>query len=201
MLAAPVPLSIRPISGCRALRRWLVSIAATGVSTYALDAIATFAGLALVASGIMRDIELSLAWALLGASYVVWWVGLRVSLAANWALLETTGTSTNILSKVGYAWAHAWSASVRARRLAASVGYVGAELAKEAPYYLGAFGVAVVSDFSVSPRGADLSRWRQSGCRRLRVRARSRRLRGARHWACAGPRELRDGLAAQDLSR
>ena len=39
------------------------------------------------------------------------------------------------------------------RRLAASAGYVGAELAKEAPYYLGAFGVAVVSD-SVSAREA-----------------------------------------------
>jgi hypothetical protein len=73
---------------------------------------------------------------------VVWGAGLRVNLRANWALLEQTGTSTNALSKAGYDLLK----RPRARRVAAAAGYVGTELAKEVPYYVGAFGAAVLTD-------------------------------------------------------
>jgi len=36
--------------------------------------------------------------------------------------------------------------AARARRIAGATGYVATELAKEAPYYAGAFGAALVSD-------------------------------------------------------
>ena len=39
---------------------------------------------------------------LVAASYVAWGAGLRLSLRANWALLEQTGTSTNVLSKAAH---------------------------------------------------------------------------------------------------
>jgi hypothetical protein len=84
-------------------------------------------------------------WLLLGllaCSYVAWGAGLRVNLRANWSLLEQTGTSTNALSKAGYDLLR----NPRARRIAAAAGYVGTELAKEVPYYLGAFGAAVLTD-------------------------------------------------------
>ena len=73
--------------------------------------------------------------------------------SANWLLLETTGASTNVLSKLAYDLAARRRVSPGARRLAASAGYVAGEVVKEAPYYLGAFGTALVSD-SVSAREA-----------------------------------------------
>ena len=130
-----------------------MTVAATAASTYALDAIATAAGLALAASHVLRGVDHALLLAFLAVSYVVWAIGLRANLRANWALLEQTGTSTNALSKAAYELARLRTASARARRVAAAIGYVGTELAKEAPYYAGAFGAALLSD-SVSSREA-----------------------------------------------
>ena len=72
---------------------------------------------------------------------------------ANWVLLEDTGTSTNVLSKAAYDLVKVRTRSGRACKIAAAAGYVGTELAKEAPYYVGAFGVALLTD-SVSTNDA-----------------------------------------------
>jgi hypothetical protein len=127
-------------------RKWLLTGAATGVSMYAMDAVATLAGLLLVATGVLRRLDTAFVLLFVGASYLVWWAGLRVNLHANWALLEATGTSTNLLSKAAYELARLRRAGARLRRVSASAGYVASELAKEAPYYAGAFGAAAVSD-------------------------------------------------------
>jgi hypothetical protein len=127
-------------------RRWLITAAATAVSAYTLDAIATGAGILLAGAQVLQGIG---HWPLLGflaLSYVAWGAGLRLSLRANAALLERTGTSTNALSKAAFDIVGRRSGSVRARRIAAGAGYVGTELAKEAPYYAAAFGAAVLSD-------------------------------------------------------
>jgi hypothetical protein len=134
-------------------RAWLLTFIATAASTYALDAVATAAGVLLVASGVLGGVDHGLLLLFLVGSYVLWGAGLRVSLQANWLLLEQTGTSTNALSKAAYDLTGLGTTSVRARRFAAAAGYVGTELAKEAPYYAGAFGAAVVSD-SVSSNEA-----------------------------------------------
>jgi hypothetical protein len=136
-----------------AARRWGVTLAATAASTYALDAVATAAGVALAASGVLRSADHLAVLAFLAASYVLWALGLRVNLAANRALLERTGTSTNALSKAAYDLATATGRSPRVRAVAAGAGYVLTELAKEAPYYAGAFGATLVSD-SVSSNDA-----------------------------------------------
>lgn len=127
-------------------RRWVVTVGATAASTYALDMVATAAGLALVASQLLQGLAPGSVLLFLAASYVLWGAGLRVNLQANWALLEGTGTSTNLPSKAAYDLVRLKSPSVRARRIAAAAGYVATELAKETPYYFGAFGVALVSD-------------------------------------------------------
>ena len=114
------------------------------MSTYALDALATAAGVLLVASHALSGVPQWQALVLLAASYLAWGAGLRVSLRANWSLLEQTGTSVNVLSKAAHAATRERSA--RVRRLAASSGYLATELAKEIPYYAGAFGLAAVSD-------------------------------------------------------
>ena len=67
-----------------ALRRWSFACAATVLSTYALDAVATAAGLALVASGLLLGLDHVPILAFLAASYVAWGAGLGVNLAANW---------------------------------------------------------------------------------------------------------------------
>lgn len=100
----------------------------------------------LAASGFLDGASHGTLFALLAVTYVVWLVALRSNLIANWLLLEATGTSTNALSKTGYEIVRVASGSRRAMRAASMAGYVLTEVAKEAPYYAGAFGTALVSD-------------------------------------------------------
>ena len=118
--------------------QWAVTIAATVLSTYALDAVATVAGLGLAASGLLQSLGHMQVLLFLAATYLFWGLGLHANLKANWALLVDTGTSTNALSKAAHDLMKLRTASLRARRFAAAVGYTGTELAKEAPYYAGA---------------------------------------------------------------
>jgi hypothetical protein len=125
---------------------WLATAAATLVSTYALDAAATAAGVGLVASGLLSGLADPVPLVFLAATYALWGAGLRVNLAANWVLLARTGASTNLLSKAAHDIATARDAGPRVRRFVASAGYAGTELAKEAPYYAGAAGAVLLSD-------------------------------------------------------
>ena len=106
--------------------RWALTLAATAASTYALDAVATAAGILVVASHILRGLDHGYVLLFLASTYIAWGMGLRANLAANWALLEETGTSVNALSKAAYDLVKLRTGSVRARRLAAAIGYVGA---------------------------------------------------------------------------
>jgi len=132
---------------------WGASLVATVASTYALDAFAGATGAVLVGSGVLAEVGRPGMVALLVVSYAVWGLGLRASLRANGALLLTTGTSTNIVSKAAYDLTRRHSAGTRAAQLAAALGYLGTELAKEVPYYLGAFGAAALTD-AVTSTGA-----------------------------------------------
>jgi hypothetical protein len=76
---------------------------------------------------------------------------LRVNLRANWSLLRLTGTSTNALSKAAFELTRRQDA--RTQRIVAAAGYVATEIAKEAPYYAGAFGAAAMTN-SVSSNDA-----------------------------------------------
>ncbi|WP_433047764.1 guanitoxin biosynthesis pre-guanitoxin forming N-methyltransferase GntF [Dactylosporangium sp. CS-033363] len=125
---------------------WTASVAATAVSSYALDAWAAAAGVALVASGLLAGVGQPWTLALLGASYAAWGLGLRTNLRANAALLASTGTSTNVISKAAHDLTRRLTTSPRAPRLAAALGYAGSQVAAEVPYYAGAFGTAALSD-------------------------------------------------------
>ena len=83
-------------------RRWAATIAATALSGYALDGVATVFGVALAASQILNGLDQTSLLGFLLVTYVFWFLGLRASLAANWSLLEATGTSTNAVSKFAY---------------------------------------------------------------------------------------------------
>ena len=134
------PARIRPTV------RWAVTVAATVVSTCALDVVATAMGTFLVASHVLDGTSDAAAYGFLVATYVFWFAGLRVNLVANWHLLEQTGTSTNLPSKVMFEVARRRSRSAGAPRAASAAGYLATEIAKEAPYYAGAFGTALLSD-------------------------------------------------------
>lgn len=128
------------------VKKWSATIVANTASTYALDTIATAAGVLLATSNLLSGIGIYAAIGLLGASYALWAAGLSSSLAANWRLLETTGTSTSLLSKLAYDLAKRGTMRMSMRQLLSAAGYVAFELAKESPYYLGAFGLAFATD-------------------------------------------------------
>ena len=134
-------------------RRWAITLLATAISTYALDGVATVAGVLLAASHVMRGLDYSLLLVVLGGTYLLWAAALRVNLKANWTLLEETGISTNVLSKAAYELAKLRHGGLRTQRIASASGYVGTEIAKEVPYYAGAFGAVFLSD-SVSSTDA-----------------------------------------------
>lgn len=135
-----------PRIGLGTRSKWLITLAATAASTYALDAVAAGVGVLLVASQVLGGLDHGVLLVFLAGTYVVWGAGLRVNLTANWTLLEQTGTSTNALSKAAYDLVRLRTRSLRAPRIASGIGYVATELAKEAPYYAGAFGTALVTD-------------------------------------------------------
>lgn len=106
----------------RALSAWMITLAATAASTYALDGVATAAGVLLVASHLLSGLDHPLVLALLAVTYVLWGVAMRANLGANWALLQSTGTSTNVLSKAAFELTRLRRA--RTQRVAAAAGYV-----------------------------------------------------------------------------
>ena len=124
----------------------MVTVAATVASTWALDLVAAVAGVALVATPALDGASRGIVLGFLAATYVLWVAGLRTNLVANWRLLEETGTSTNALSKLLFDVARVRSDNQRAVRAASVIGYVVTELAKEVPYYAGAFGAVLLSD-------------------------------------------------------
>lgn len=115
-------------------------------ATWALDAVAAGTGALLVASALLADAGRVVLLAVLAASYLAWGLALRPALAANLALLERTGAGTSLPSKLLHDLAAARGLGRAARRLAAGAGYAGTELAKEAPYYLGAAGAAWMAE-------------------------------------------------------
>jgi hypothetical protein len=97
---APEP--VVPAGRRRLLSSWAATVTVTAVSTYALDGVATAAGVLLVASGALGGLGHWHALVFLAATYAAWGMGLRANLRANWTLLEQTGMSTNALSKAAH---------------------------------------------------------------------------------------------------
>jgi hypothetical protein len=145
LLSARIGTCSRRVSS-GGVKRWSFTFVAHAISTCGLDAVATAAGIALVASQAFGEADYMLVLTFLASTYVAWGAGLRANLRANWNLLEATGTSTNALSKAAYDLAGRWTGSGRGRRFAAVAGYLATELGMEAPYYAGALGVALLSD-------------------------------------------------------
>jgi hypothetical protein len=138
---APSTWDVLPRSMC-----WVVVAVATVVSSCALDMVATSVGVLLVASYLFDGAPEPAVLGVLAATYVLWIAGLRANLVANRCLLERTGMSTNLPSKLLFELVRHRSKSERAQRTAAAAGYIATEIAKEAPYYAGAFGAAMFSD-------------------------------------------------------
>ena len=130
----------------RSIVAWSTTVAATVVSTCALDVVATVFGAVLAASPVFDGISHAVVVGFLAATYLLWFAALRLNLVANWHLLEQTGTSTNLPSKAMFELARRRSSSPRLPRVASAAGYVATEMGKEVPYYAGAFGTALLSN-------------------------------------------------------
>lgn len=142
----PVKSVFATVRLAKPMEKWAATLIANVISTYALDTICTAAGILLVASGLLSGLDFRGAAIVLALSYFLWAGGLSTSLTANWRLLERTGTSTSLLSKLAYDLAGLWTKRAGLRRFLSAAGYVVFELAKESPYYLGAFGLAFASE-------------------------------------------------------
>jgi len=132
--------------GMTRARRWIVTLVASVVTAYGLDVVATCTGLLLAGSGWLTGIDYAAALALLALTYVAWGLGAWSILRANWELLQRTGTSTNLFSKAGHDLAARLGWRLGWRRAATHTGYILTDLAKEAPYYIGAAGAAIFSE-------------------------------------------------------
>ena len=130
----------------RSIVAWSTTVAATVVSTCALDFVATVAGAVLAASPVFDGMAHAVVVGFLAATYVLWFAALRINLVANWHLLEQTGTSTNLPSKAMFELARRRSTSPHLPRVASAAAYLATEMAKEVPYYAGAFGTALLTD-------------------------------------------------------
>jgi hypothetical protein len=130
----------------RSIVAWITTVAATVVSTCALDAVATLSGAVLAASPVFDGMSHVVVVGFLAATYILWFAALRINLVANWHLLEQTGTSTNLPSKAMFELARCRSSSPHLPRVASAAAYLATEIAKEAPYYAGAFGTALLTD-------------------------------------------------------
>ena len=62
---------------------WIVTLGATAVSTYALDAFATTVGGSLAASGLFGGLDQARLFAVLASTYLLWAAGLRANLASR----------------------------------------------------------------------------------------------------------------------
>jgi hypothetical protein len=145
-VVATLSTTPKPIGWMRQLVRWLTVIATTIASTCALEIVATATGALLAASHMFNGASDVVLLAFLVGSYALWAAGMRANVIANWRLLEQTGINTNVFSKLMFEIVRRRSGGRRAERAASAAGYVGTEIAKEAPYYAGAFGSALVSD-------------------------------------------------------
>jgi hypothetical protein len=83
MDAVNVPAGSRPARAYSGARRWIATVVASLATAYALDLVATVAGLLLVASGLLGGIDYAAALVLLLASYIAWGAGLWGVLKAN----------------------------------------------------------------------------------------------------------------------
>ena len=142
-VSATAPSASHPL---RAPLRWVVTVVATGISVISLDLMATAVGVMVVTSHVLDGVTHELAIGLLAVTYLLWAGALGKNVVANWRLLELTGACTNLPSKVMFEVARRRSSSARVSRVATAAGYIVTEIAKEAPYYAGAFGTALVSD-------------------------------------------------------
>jgi hypothetical protein len=137
---APRPRKPRPTV------RWAITVVATAISAFSLEIIATATGVLLVSSQLLDDASHGAASTIVVATYLLWAAALRTSLTANWRLLEQTGTSTNLPSKLVFDIARRRLRGQRGPRIAASAAYTATEIVKEVPYYAGAFGTAALND-------------------------------------------------------
>lgn len=124
--------------------RWGITAGGTVGSTLAIEGIATACGLTLSNSSALDTWGTKSLMLFLAESYGMWFKGMRENTNANWELLEQEGVSTNAPSKALYDMAGRRGWSERKQKIVAGAGYVGTEIAKELPYYTGAFGAATV---------------------------------------------------------
>lgn len=128
--------TLQPETRKKKATRWGLTLGATVGSSMLLEAPATVGGTALVNTHLLQTMDTKGLLALLGVSYASWAYGMHKGIKANINALEQTGMGSNVFSKVAFD-------NVKHRtlqKITVGTSYVVPEVAKEIPYYAGAFG-------------------------------------------------------------
>lgn len=117
-----------------------VTIPLTLVSTSALEAVSIASGTFLAGVNPFSEADPRLAIGALLLSYGFWFSGMAVNARQAWNMLEETGVSVSWWAKVGHDASKKLTDSQTIQKAASYTGFTAMELAKEIPWWLGAFG-------------------------------------------------------------
>lgn len=135
-LVAP---SFNPKKGIVELTRYTITGGLTLLSSFGLEVVAI--GGATITAGInpFANLDAKYAVGAVVVSYIPYLTSLFKNADQSWKSLQETGISVNIFAKAGYDLSKNITGSQKLQKFSAYSGFLGSELAKEIPWYIGAF--------------------------------------------------------------
>ena len=121
------------------LTRYGITGGLTVLSSIGLEAVAISG--ATIAAGINPFANLDVKYAIgaLAVSYIPYLTSLFKNADQSWQSLKETGVSVNIFAKAGYDLSKNITGSQKLQKFSTYSGFLGSELMKEIPWYVGAF--------------------------------------------------------------
>lgn len=131
--------SFNPKKGIIELTRYAITGGLTILSSVGLEAVA-FSG-ATITAGINPFANLNVKYAIgtMAVSYIPYMTSLFKNADQSWQSLKETGVSVNIFAKAGYDLSKKITQSEKLQKITTYSGFLGSELTKELPWWVGAF--------------------------------------------------------------
>ncbi|MDO8638114.1 MAG: hypothetical protein Q7R43_00945 [Candidatus Daviesbacteria bacterium] len=130
------------------LTRYGITGGLTVLSSFGIEA-AAFTG-ATITAGInpLANLDTKYALVAVAISYIPLFTGMLKIADQSWYTLKETGVSVNMFAKFGYDLSRKITRNERVQKAATYTTFLGLELAKEVPWWIGAFtGKEIISDW------------------------------------------------------
>lgn len=127
-----------PRKGIFELTKYAISGGLTGLSSFGLEAVAITG--ATITAGInpFANLDAKFAITAVVASYIPYLTSLFKNADQSWQSLKETGVSVNIFAKAGYDLSKKVTQNEKLQKITTNSCFLGSELAKEIPWYVGA---------------------------------------------------------------